>query len=279
MKFRKLAIPYLIWMIVFIVMPLVLVFFYSVTGGMIKDFNIENFTLENYRRFLTPQYLKVLFQSLKMALITTVFCLIIGYPTAYWIFSSKSKYKSVMLLLIVIPMWMNFLLRTYAWVLILSKNGILNNFLGIFGIEPLNLIYTNKAIMIGMVYNYLPFMILPIYSVFEKIDKSMIEAAQDLGATETQAFWKIIFPMSISGVITGITMVFIPAISTFEISALLGGNKYNLIGNIIENQYRLVGDWNFGSAMSIVMILLIIVAMMITNKFDSEDEKSGGGLL
>lgn len=278
MKFKKLASPYLIWMILFIVMPLLLIFFYSITDGMIKDFTMESFTLDNYKKFFTPQYLKVFFDSLKMAFKTTVICLAIGYPTAYWIFNSKSKYKSLMLLLIVIPMWMNFLLRTYAWVLILSKNGILNNFLNIFGIDPLSIIYTDKAIMIGMIYNYLPFMILPIHSVFEKIDKSMIEAAKDLGATEMQAFWKVIFPLSISGVITGITMVFIPAISTFEISALLGGNKYNLIGNIIENQYRLVGDWNFGSAMSIAIIVIIIVAMIITNKFDSDDEKTGGGL-
>ena len=180
-------------------------------------------------------------------------------------------------MLVILPMWMNFLLRTYAWMNILATNGVINNFLSLFGIQPLEMIYTKGAIIVGMVYNFLPFMILPIYTVIEKIDYSLIEAANDLGATEIQTFWKVVFPMSLSGIITGITMVFIPAISTFEISALLGGNKINLIGNVIENQFRVVGDWNYGSAISMILMFIILITMMATNGF-SDDEKSGGGL-
>ena len=181
-----------------------------------------------------------------------------------------------MILLTVIPMWMNFLLRTYAWVTILNKNGILNMILSYFSANPLNLIYTEKAVLIGMVYNFLPFMVLPIYSSLAKTDKALLEASMDLGATDRQSFWKVTFPLSLPGVLTGITMVFIPSISTFEISSLLGGNKYNLIGNVIEQQFRVTGDWNFGSSMSLILLIFILISILVTNKFGDDE---GGGLM
>ena len=273
MKFRKLAYPYVFWISIFIVVPIFMILYYS-----LKENGISGFTLNNFIKFFTSINLKVLMNSIKLALICTVICLIIGYPMAYWISKISVRKRSILILLVMLPMWMNFLLRTYAWMNILSTNGIINNFLGLFGIEPLNLIYTKGAIIVGMVYNFLPFMILPIYTVIEKVDDSLLEAAMDLGATKMQTFWKIVFPMSISGVITGITMVLIPAISTFEISALLGGNKINLIGNVIENQFRVVGDWNYGSAISMVLMVIILASMIFTNKFDKNTEKSGGGL-
>ncbi|QQK07444.1 ABC transporter permease [Miniphocaeibacter halophilus] len=273
MRFRKLAYPYIIWISIFIIIPIIMVLYYALKSG-----EIAGFTLDNFIKFFKSINLRVFYNSIKIAFVCTIVCLIIGYPMAYWISKLSLRKRSIMILLVILPMWMNFLLRTYAWMNILATNGIINNFLGLFGMEPLNLIYTKGAIIVGMVYNFLPFMILPIYTVIEKIDNSLLEASADLGATQMQTFWKIIFPMSLPGVITGITMVFIPAISTFEISALLGGNKINLIGNVIENQFRVVGDWNYGSAISMVLMAIILIIMMITNKFDSSEEKTGGGL-
>lgn len=273
MKFKKLAYPYVFWISIFIVIPIVMILFYS-----LKVEGIDGLTLENFKHYFNYVNMKVLYNSIKIALICTFISLLIGYPMAYWMSEASLKKRSIMILLVILPMWMNFLLRTYAWMGILATNGIINKILGFIGLGPYDLMYTKSAIIIGMVYNFLPFMILPIYTVLEKMDKSLLEAAEDLGATKTQAFWKITFPMSLSGVITGIIMVFIPAISTFEISALLGGNKINLVGNVIENQFRVVGDWNYGSAISMVLMVIILVIMSITNKFDDNDEKTGGGL-
>ncbi|MDO5719026.1 MAG: ABC transporter permease [Tissierellia bacterium] len=275
MKFKKMSYPYLIWQLIFIVVPLLLVFYYSITSGSIDSFRDMSFSIASFKRFMTSQYLSILLKSLRIALYTTIICLLIGYPMAYYISRLKTKIQSTMILLVIIPMWMNFLLRTYAWLTILSKNGIINKFLNIFGIAPLDLIFTEKAVMIGMVYNFLPFMVLPIYSVLAKMDMDLEEAAWDLGANKNQTFWRIIFPMSLPGVITGITMVFIPAVSTFEISSLLGGNKVNLIGNVIEQQFRVTGDWHFGSSMSMILMILIVLSMLITNRFG---EDSGGEL-
>lgn len=170
------------------------------------------------------------------------------------------------MLMIVIPMWMNFLLRTYAWIILTGKNGIINSVLIHFGFSPIKMLYTEGAILMGMVYNFLPFMILPIFSILDKSDYSLVEASYDLGASKLQTFLRVVFPMSLPGVITGITMVFIPAISTFEISALLGGNKYNLIGNIIEHQFRIAGNWHYGSAISVVLIIMILISLAFTNE-------------
>ncbi|WP_425539843.1 ABC transporter permease [Microaceticoccus formicicus] len=275
MRFKKMAYPYLVWLAIFIIVPLLLVLYYSITTGKIDSFSDMSLSLDSFSRFFTPQYLLILVKSLKIALYTTLLCLVIGYPMAYLISRLKTKIQNTMILLVIIPMWMNFLLRTYAWLSILSKNGLINSFLSIIGIEPLDLLYTEGAVMIGMVYNFLPFMVLPIYSVLAKVEHELEEAAWDLGANRNYTFWKVIFPMSIPGVITGITMVFIPAVSTFEISSLLGGNKVNLIGNIIEQQFRVTGDWHFGSSMSMILMVLIVISMLITNKFGEE----GGGEL
>ncbi len=273
MKFRKLSYPYLLWMGIFILVPLFMILYYSLS---IKGVN--GLTIANFKEFFGSINLVVLLHSIKIAFVTTLICLLIGYPTAYLISKAPLKRRSIMLILIILPMWMNFLLRTYAWMNILAKNGILNNFFRFLGLSPKTMLYTQGAIIVGMVYNFLPFMILPIYTVLEKMDHSLVEAAKDLGANNLQTFIKIIFPMSLTGVITGITMVFIPAISTFEISALLGGNKINLIGNVIENQFRVIGDWNYGSAISMVLMIIIFITMLITNKFNPDDEKTGGGL-
>lgn len=269
MKFKKFAYPYIVWLIIFIVVPLIFIAKYSINAQE-EEFI---FSLEHYRRFFNPLYLKVLFKSITMAVYSTLLCLLIGYPFSYFLTKFKLKTRSTLILLVVIPMWMNFLLRTYSWINILSKNGILNSILKFFSLPTINIMYSKTAILLGMVYNFLPFMILPIYTTLIKIEKDYIEASYDLGANRIKTFTKLIFPMSLPGVITGITMVFIPAISTFEIAALLGGNKENLIGNIIEQQFRVTGNWNFGSSMSMVLLVLILVSLFVMNKFDPEYEK------
>ncbi len=276
MRTKRIAYPYILWMIIFIVVPLGLILLYSFTTG---DGDIRNiqFTLDNFKKFLDPRYIDVLWRSISLALKSTVITLVLGYPMAMIISKENIKKRNVMILLFVIPMWMNFLLRTYAWLTLLGKNGFINYILTKLGLEPLNLIYNDGAVLLGMVYNFLPFMVLPIYSVLIKIDKSLIEAAEDLGAGKMKVFTKIIFPLSIPGIITGITMVFMPAVSTFVISRLLGGGQYMLIGNLIEQQFLGTGDWHFGSAISIIMMIIILITMAITAKFD-EDNEGGGGL-
>lgn len=278
MKMKKAAYPYIFWMILFIVMPLFLIIYFAFTSGDSQSFSEFTLSLDNFKRFFTPTYLKVLTRSVNLALISTIISLIVGYPLAYIISKERPKRQNIMILLLVIPMWMNFLLRTYAWLTLLGRNGFINNILAKVGIAPLNLMYNNKAILLGMVYNFLPFMVLPIYSVLTKIEKNLIEAAEDLGANKATVFKSVIFPLSLPGVITGITMVFIPAVSTFVISDLLGGGKYNLIGNVIEQQFRWTGDWHFGSALSIVLMVFILITMAFTSKFDKEKEGGGGGL-
>ena len=278
MKMKKAAYPYIIWLIIFVAIPLLLVIYFGLTVGDSQDFSTFRFSLDNFKRFLTPTYLKVLGRSVNLAFVSTVICLILGYPMAYIISKKKASKRNVMVLMFVIPMWMNFLLRTYAWLTILGKNGIINIIIMKIGLQPLDLLYNDKAVLLGMVYNFLPFMVLPIYSVLVKMNTSLIEAAEDLGANKTQVFTRVVFPLSLSGVVTGINMVFIPALSTFVISSLLGGNKYNLIGNLIEQQFRWTGDWHFGSTMSHILMLFIVVSSVLTSRFDKEKEGGGGGL-
>lgn len=278
MKMKKASYPYIIWMGVFIVVPLFLILYFAFTTGDSQNFNTFNFSLDNFKRFLTPTYLKVLSRSLNLAFVSTVICLILGYPVALIISKEKARKRNIMILMFVIPMWMNFLLRTYAWLTLLGRNGFINFIITKIGFQPLELMYNDKAVLLGMVYNFLPFMVLPIYSVLVKLDKSYIEAAEDLGANKMEVFGKVILPLSIPGVITGFTMVFIPAVSTFVISSLLGGNKYNLIGNLVEQQFRWTGDWHFGSSMSIILMIFILIIMAFTSKFDKEKEGGGGGL-
>lgn len=278
MKMKRAAYPYIVWMIIFIAIPLALVLYFGLTVGDSQNFSTFQFSLENFKRFLTPTYLKVLGRSVNLAFISTVICLILGYPIAYIISQKKSSKRNVMVLMFVIPMWMNFLLRTYAWLTLLGRNGIINIFIMKLGFQPLDLLYNDKAVLLGMVYNFLPFMVLPIYSVLVKMDKNLIEAAQDLGANRVQIFSKVVFPLSIAGVVTGVTMVFIPALSTFVISSLLGGNKYNLIGNLIEQQFRWTGDWHFGSTMSIILMIFIVISSLLSSRVDKEKDGGGGTL-
>jgi ABC-type spermidine/putrescine transport system, permease component I len=273
MKKGWLTYPYIIWTIIFIIVPLILVLFYSFT---IKTSNGITFSIDNYQKFFQPIYIKVLVRSIVLALASTFICLLVGYPVAMILSGRDLKRKSILLLLFVIPMWMNFLLRTYAWMTLLEKKGLINTFLGLIGLPSLNILYTDTAVILGMVYNFLPFMVLPIFSVLSKIDRNVIEAAEDLGANNITVFSRVVFPLSLPGVVSGITMVFMPAVTTFVISKLLGGSQYTLIGNLIEDQFMRVYDWNFGSSVSIVMMFLILISMAIMSKYDKEE--AGGGL-
>ena len=267
------ASPYIVWSTLFIVIPLIIIVFFSFTQETASGYS---FTLENFKRVLNSQYVSVFRRSLVLAFQSTVLCLILGYPVAYFISKMKSNRRNILIMLFIVPMWMNFLLRTYAWLPILGKNGVINNFLSTIGLNTINILYTDAAVLLGMVYNFLPFMILPIYTVLIKMDNSLIDAAADLGANKRQIFTRVIFPLSMPGVITGITMVFMPAVSTFVISRLLGGGQYMLLGNLIETQFTTMGDWNFGSALAIFMMIIILISMAIMNKFEGTESMEGG---
>ncbi|MDU2504214.1 MAG: ABC transporter permease [Peptoniphilus harei] len=275
---KKFSLIYLFWGLVFIVFPLFLILAHSLSSNTdLADFA---FTLDNFSRFFEPLYVKILLTSLVLAGVSTILCLIIGYPVAYIISQMSEKVRNNMILIFIIPMWMNFLLRTYAWLTLLGNKGLINKFIGLFGWGPWNLMYNSKAIMIGMVYNFLPFMVLPIYTVLLKMDKKLIEAAKDLGANDFKVFIKVILPLSLPGIYTGITMVFIPAISTFVVPNLLGGNNFYLIGNLIEKQFTFTGDWGFGSAISMILIVIMLLILIIPKLFNGKIKTSeiGGGL-
>lgn len=277
MKKKYLAIPTVIWMAIFVVIPLLLVLGYALTtraGG---------FSLENFKTL--TQYWPVFLTSFRLALIATAVCLLIGYPVGCWIARESETVRRIAMVLIMLPMWMNFLLRTYAWMSLLENTGIINTFLqnigffnlinSIFGtdLQYFHMINTPGAVVLGMVYNYLPFMIMPIATVIEKIDQSQIEAAHDLGANGTQTFLRVILPLSLPGVISGITMVFIPSVSTFAISSLLGGGMTLLLGDLIQTQfYGSAYNPYLGSAISLVMMVLVLVLMAIMNHFGEGEE-------
>ena len=265
--YKKTIAPYTLWAFVFIIISLAMVFYFALTDAT------GAVTFANFTRIASWRTMGTLLRSFKIALFTTLLCFLIGYPFAYFVTGLKLRFQTTALLLVIIPMWMNFLLRTYAWVTILSKHGLLNSFLARFGVGPLDLLYTEGAVILGMVYNFLPFMILPIFSVIEKLDRRYIEAAQDLGAGRVQVFRRVIFPLSVPGVISGIMMVFIPSISTFAISKLLGGGMSFLLGDLIEMQF-LGSAYNphLGSAISLMMLLLVIIAMLIMNRFGDGEE-------
>lgn len=272
----KISSPYIIWSGLFIVIPLFLIVFFAFTKSNNEGYT---FTLQYFEELMQPMYFRIFFRSIKLAVLSTILCLLIGYPTAYIISKTKASRQNTLLMLAIIPMWMNFLLRTYAWSAILGRNGILNTIITGLGFSHVNILYTDTAVMLGMVYNFLPFMILPIYTILSKMDQDLINAAKDLGANSRQVFTKVILPLSMPGVASGITMVFMPAVSTFVISKLLGGGQFMLIGNLIEQQFMSVGDWHFGSAISIFMMIVILISMAILNKFSDESDKEGGGLL
>ncbi|MGL5439930.1 MAG: ABC transporter permease [Filifactoraceae bacterium] len=277
-KKNLLITPYFIWAILFTVVPLIIILVYSFSkrdgyGG----FEI-GFTLDNYKEFFKPIYLNVMWRSLKLSIYSTIVCLVIGYPMGYIMSKARSNVKSIMVMLFVLPLWTNFLLRTYAWMGLLRDQGIINELLMSLGIidKPLKLLFTNGAVVMGMVYNFLPFMVLPIFSVLSKMDNSLVEAAKDLGASPFKVFTKVTLPLSFPGVSTGIIMVFMPAVSTFVISDLLGGGQTILLGNLIQNQFMMARNWQFGSAISAIMMLIIIITM---GYFIKNGSKDGGGRL
>ncbi len=268
--FANLVKPYMVWMGAFIVIPMLLILFYAFTVRGNNVITVQ-FTFDNFLKFFDSVYIKVLIKSLQVAFITTIISIIVGYPIAYSIASAKPKMQTLLMLLITIPMWINTLVKTYAWISVLSDNGIINSFLAKIGLAPVTLMYTDFAVILGMVYNFLPFMILEIYTALAKLDRALIDASSDLGANKLQTFQRVVFPLSLSGVISGITLVFLPSVSTFVIPKLLGGGQYMLIGNLIENQFITVGEWNFGSAISLIMASIILISMYFTRKVDQDD--------
>ena len=265
--FRHLIKPYMVWAIVMIVIPLLLIAVYAFTerGNSVLTFS---FTMENFRKFADATYLNVILKSFYLGIICTGLCLGLGYPLAFIISRRREEVQNFLILLVTIPMWINMLLRTYAWMNLLSDNGIINNFLSAIGLGPIPMMYTDFSVMIGMVCNFMPFMIIPIHTSLQKMDRSYIEAAYDLGADKVQTFWKVIWKLSLPGVINGVMMVFLLAISSFVIPKLLGGGQYMLIGNLIESQFISVGDWNFGSAISMILAVVILISMHYMKKMD-----------
>ena len=278
-KLSFLSIPYVVWMALFVVAPIVMVVFYAFTSGD------GGFTLSNFSSMGT--YAVVFGRSFKLALIATVICLLIGYPVSYMMSKEGPGFQRIAMVLIMLPMWINFLLRTYSWMSILENNGLLNRFFqaiglidlynGIFGtsLEFFPMLNTPGAVVLGMVYNYLPFMILPIYSVIIKLDYSLIEAARDLGANSFNVFRRVILPLSFPGILSGITMVFVPSVSTFAISKMLGGGTELMLGDLIEQQF-LGGAYNphLGAAISLVMMIIVVVCMVVMNRFGEGEEQA-----
>ena len=312
-KNKALAVPFVLWTLIFIVLPLVMVVWYGVTveetipyteiaqadGSVMYQLEDGTMTAEkpwqkravvsisNFRRMLEPTYLRLLLRSLKVAVITTVICLLLGYPVALILTGRDFKRPALWLMLLILPMWMNFLLRTYSWMSILENSGILNSWIASLreAIPALDefllargvrrriiFLYNENAVILGMVYNYLSFMIMPIYTVIEKIDKSLLEAAADLGASPAKSFLRVTLPYSLPGVLEGITMVFVPAVTTFVISQLMGGGKVPLIGDIIQNQFGKASDWHFGSTLSLLVMVVVLAFMGAINRIDKDDE-------
>ncbi len=286
-KSKLLSSVYAVWAILFIIFPLILIVGYGFTkssSGKIL------FDLSGFRDFFTnPIYLTVLFRSIFLAFIATVICLLLGYPMALILSKMSPRFKGIATLLFVLPMWMNFLIRTYGWLSILENKGLINMAYGAFRgwlmelipsvsawPEYLPLLYNSRAVVLGMVYDFLPFMVFPIFNAIDKLDGSLLEAAGDLGADKWKSFLKVTLPLSMPGVVSGISMVFMPAVTTFIISGLLGGGHTMLIGDIIENQFLGVGDWHFGSAISVVVIAVILLFMFVSSKYESENEGGGG---
>ena len=278
-RLSRFAIPYVIWMALFVVAPIIMVVIYAFSAS------VGGFTLDNFAKMGT--YTVVFTRSFKLALIATAICVLIGYPVSYKMSKEGPRFQRLAMVLIMLPMWMNFLLRTYSWMAILENNGLLNQLFRKIGLIALynnlfgtdisffRMINTQGAVVLGMVYNYLPFMILPIYSVIVKLDHSLIEAARDLGANSVQVFRRVILPLSLPGVLSGITMVFVPSVSTFAISKMLGGGTEMLLGDLIEQQY-MGGEYNpyLGAAISLVMMVIVVICMVVMNRFGEGEEQA-----
>lgn len=276
-QFRNMVYPYMAWLAIMVVVPMLMILLYAFTkeGNSVTAFR---FTLENFIRFFRDAvFLDVLKRSLLIAVATTIVCILLGYPIAYVIASGPEKSRVFWILMITLPTWINMLVRTYAWVGILQDDGLLNRFFGLFGLGPFPMMYTTFAVVLGMVYNFIPFMILQIHTSLSKMDKSYLEAASDLGANRVQSFLRVTLPLSLPGVLSGITLVFLPAVSSFFIPKLLGGGQYVLIGNVIETQFLTSGDWSFGSAISLIMAAIIMLLMYLTRKVDTDPAANGRG--
>lgn len=265
-KNRILVMPYTIWMIGFIIIPLIFVLYYGLTS------NNNTFTLDNVLSFFNPIHLKSFVKSFKLAFISTIICIILAYPIALIFRNSKTKQSSFIVYIFILPMWMNALLRIYAWLTLIEKRGVINLILTFFKLPNINIVNTEIAIVLGMVYDLLPFMILPLYNALMKINDDTLNGARDLGANEFQVFSRIIFPLSIPGMVSGITMVFIPSLTTVAISEMLGGGNFLLIGNVIEREFLITSNWHLGSGLSLVLIIFIFVVMGITNRWTDKDE-------
>jgi len=263
------AAPHIVWAVLFIIAPLIFVAYYAFTDAS------GAFSLLNLAEFFSPAYLKIFLRSVKLALISTVICLLLGYPIAYFISRTKPKTQRLLILLIMLPMWMNFLIRTYAIMVLIQDTGIINSFLGMIGFPQMSLLGTETAVVLGMVYDYLPYMILPIYSVMAKLDYRLVEAASDLGCNGFAVLRKVIIPLSLSGIVSGVTMVLVPSISTFYISQKLGGPDTLLIGDVIEQQYA-SSNYNMAAALSFVLMLILLVGLAVANKYTDGNE---GGMM
>ena len=265
-KQKLLATPYFFWAVAFIIIPILMVFYY----GFIDS--AGHFTMQNILAIASPEHSKALFLSIRLSLVSTLICLLLAYPLAMILANKSVNQNQFIVMIFILPMWMNFLLRTLAWQTLLEKNGVINSVLRFLSLPTLDIINTNAAIILGMVYNFLPFMVLPIFNSLSRMDQDLINAARDLGANNVKTFCRIIFPLSLPGVISGITMVFVPALTTFVISSLLGGSKILLIGNVIEQEFTQASNWNLGSGLSMVLMLFIILSMIITAIFDKDGE-------
>ncbi|SDB12365.1 spermidine/putrescine transport system permease protein [Pseudobutyrivibrio sp. YE44] len=270
-KTSFLAGPYALWVLICTILPLLYILGYALTTST------GSFTLENLTAIAEPVHLKSLWLSIKVAFLTTVICLVIAYPVALILHNLKITNKGFIVFLFILPMWMNFMLRILAWQIILSNNGILNSILSAIGLPTIHILYTKSAVTLGMVYDFLPYMILPIYNALSKINDQVIEAAADLGANWLTTFTKITVPLSKDGILSGIIMVFVPALSSFVVSNLLGGGKVLLIGNVIEQEFTLARNWNLGSGLSIILMIFVLLSMSIMNKVD--DSENGGMLV
>lgn len=268
---RFVAAPYTVWSVLFIVIPLIMVVYYTFTDGT------GSFTFQNVQKLAEREYLSIFARSVAYAFLATVVCLLIAFPLAYFISQSKPRTQKFAIMLIMLPMWTNLVIRTYSLGNLIEDTGVINTALGLLD-DPIHMINTPFAVILGMVYNYLPFMVLPIYTVISKLDKNVIEASQDLGCNKFQVIMKVILPLSKSGIVSGITMVFVPAISTFYISKKLGGTDNRLIGEVIEDSFLNSENWNFGSAISFILMIIIMLSIAVINKF-SDDEEDGGMIL
>ncbi len=268
MKAPKLALPYVVWMLLFTMIPIGMVVYFAFTDST------GAFTLENIQRI--ENFIPTILNSLSLGAIATIICVLLGYPLAFAISRAGERAQSTMVLILMLPMWMNFLLRTYSWMTLLEDTGLINSLLNAIGLPTLHMINTDGAVILGMVYNFLPFMVLPIYSILTKIDGSVIEAARDLGSNGVQVFMRVILPMSLPGICSGVTMVFVPAVSTFVISKLLGGSLSMLIGDVIEMMFiGTSANFNLGAALSLVLMVLMLISMAIMHKFGNDDTAGG----